>query len=188
MTETLLARVPRSEMSPAMAAIAARSEAATGDPTAIEVLATSPATTRFFFEHFYGGLFHAGTVDRAAKELARLRLSTRHGCAFCNKANARSAEDAGLSTAKIEALFRGDDGVFDERERAVLDYADQVALTNVEGAMTPSLHARLRAHFDDGQIVELGWVMAVLAGVAKLLFVLNLVEREASCPFPHAHS
>ncbi len=42
---------------------------------------------------------------------------------------------------------------------------------------------RLRAHFSESDILELGTVMAVISGMAKLSFVLNLVDKESYCPF-----
>jgi len=36
------------------------------------------------------------------------------------------------------------------------------------------------------QILELGTAMAVISGMAKLSFVLDLVERESYCPFTTA--
>ena len=53
----------------------------------------------------------------------------------------------------------------------------------MEGQLTPALYADLSVHFDDGEIFELGMVAAVLTGIAKMLFVYDLVEREAHCPF-----
>ena len=58
----------------------------------------------------------------------------------------------------------------------------EMVLPNMEGQLTPALHADLSAHFDDGEIFELGMVAAVLTGIAKFLFVYDLVEREAHCP------
>jgi alkylhydroperoxidase family enzyme len=52
--------------------------------------------------------------------------------------------------------------------------------------MTPALFARLREHFSEAQILELGTAMAVISGMAKLSFVLDLVERESYCPFATA--
>ena len=72
--------------------------------------------------------------------------------------------------------------VFSERERAVLRLGAEMVLPNMEGQLTPALYADLSAHFDDGEIFELGMVAAVLTGIAKFLFVYDLVEREAHCP------
>jgi alkylhydroperoxidase family enzyme len=45
------------------------------------------------------------------------------------------------------------------------------------------LFARLREHFTEADILELGTVMAIISGMAKLSFVLNVVEKETHCPF-----
>jgi undecaprenyl pyrophosphate phosphatase UppP len=49
--------------------------------------------------------------------------------------------------------------------------------------MDEELYADLSAHFSDADICELGTVMAIIAGMAKLSFILHLVEREDYCPF-----
>jgi alkylhydroperoxidase family enzyme len=73
---------------------------------------------------------------------------------------------------------------FSDAELAVLELAEQVVLQNVDGAMTPALHARLRRHFDDAQILEIGLVTSMLAGFSKFLFVFDLVPRDPQCPLP----
>ena len=65
----------------------------------------------------------------------------------------------------------------------MLAYADQMVLTNMNGDMSPELFARLRANFSEPQILELGVVMAIIGGMAKLSFILSLVEKEDYCPF-----
>jgi alkylhydroperoxidase family enzyme len=49
--------------------------------------------------------------------------------------------------------------------------------------VSPELFARLRRHFDEPQILELGVVMAIIGGMAKLSFLLGVVEKEDYCPF-----
>ena len=56
-------------------------------------------------------------------------------------------------------------------------------LTNPDGALSRSLYDDLNKHFSDGEILELGMIMAVLAGMAKFLFAFDLVEKEEYCPF-----
>ncbi len=58
-----------------------------------------------------------------------------------------------------------------------------MALTNPGGRMDRALYDALREHFDDAEICELGVVMAVIGGMAKLSFVLDLVEKESYCEF-----
>jgi alkylhydroperoxidase family enzyme len=73
--------------------------------------------------------------------------------------------------------------LFTEAELAVIEYADQMVLTNMNGSVSPELFARLRRHFDEPQILELGVVMAIIGGMAKLSFLLGVVEKEDYCPF-----
>ena len=64
----------------------------------------------------------------------------------------------------------------------MLELADQIVFTNPEGRLDDGLRARLEQHFTAEEIVELGMIGAVLAGMAKFLFVFDLVTREHSCP------
>ncbi|MEZ5474431.1 MAG: hypothetical protein R3E72_05425 [Steroidobacteraceae bacterium] len=107
--------------------------------------------------------------------------STAHGCAFCNKGNRLDAERAGLTLAHIEAIERPLDPIWTAAERALLQLAGQMLLTNPTGFLSPELYADLRPHFDDAQLFELGMTLAVLAGMAKFLFVYDLVEKEPYC-------
>jgi hypothetical protein len=45
------------------------------------------------------------------------------------------------------------------------------------------LYKKLKLDFSDGELYELGMIMAVLIGVAKFTFVFDLVEKEDYCQF-----
>ena len=155
----------------------------TGDATITEVFANSQKVCDFFFDGFYQGLFFNGDVPIRYKELLRLRLSKTHGCWFCNRNNEAGAKSAGFTDAQIQAIGGDAKAEFTAAERAVLALTDELALTNMGGTLTPELYASLKEHFTDGAIVELAMVGAVLGGLNKMAFVLNLVERETWCPF-----
>jgi alkylhydroperoxidase family enzyme len=76
-------------------------------------------------------------------------------------------------------------GPFTDQEKVALRLATVLANTSPNGFVNDSLMGQLEEHFSDGAIVELAMVMAVLVGVAKMLFALDLVTREESCPFLH---
>ncbi len=57
-----------------------------------------------------------------------------------------------------------------------------MAITNLHGYVECELYERLTPHLADGDIFELGMSMAVLAGMAKLLFCFDLAKREESSP------
>jgi len=154
-----------------------------GDAAFFEVFGNNPGLYDWYTESFYKEVFHGGTVPQRIKELARLRLSTIHGCRFCNQGNRVDALGAGLTGAEIDALSDYENASFSDAEKAVLRLADQMLLTNPDGALSQSLYDDLRKHFTDGELLELGLVMAVLSGMAKLLFAFDLVEKEDYCVF-----
>ena len=183
MAETLLARIPRNQLPQQFHLAWDTMNQLTNEPTFVEVFAGNPEMLDFVMNKFYGPVFFGGKVDNRYKQLARLKLSLHHGCRTCNKQNVPGSLAAGITQAQIDAIESFETGPFTESEKAVLAYADQVALTNMNGEMTPALYQRLRKQFSDADVIELGTAMAVISGMAKLSFVLNLVEKEAYCPF-----
>jgi alkylhydroperoxidase family enzyme len=183
MADTLLARTPRAELPPQFHAAWDTLNRLTGEPAFVEVFAANPDMLDFVMKRFYVAVFFGGKVEQRYKQLARLELSLLHGCRTCNKQNVPGALEAGITQAQVDAMLDFESGPFTDAEKAVLAYAREVALTNPDGRMTPELHRRLSAHFSQADILELGVVMAVISGMAKLSFVLDLVEKETYCPF-----
>jgi AhpD family alkylhydroperoxidase len=181
--EPLLRKIPRVELPPDMQAVWDNAAQVTGDATFIEVSGNDPDSLRWYNESVYEERFYGSRLPRRILELARLRLANLHGCAFCNKGDRAQALAAGLTEAELDALPDYETGPFSEPERAILALADAMALTNANGRLTPPLYARLHPHFSDGELYELGMIMAILCGMAKFLFVFDLVEKEPSCPF-----
>ncbi|MEM1261360.1 MAG: carboxymuconolactone decarboxylase family protein [Pseudomonadota bacterium] len=187
MATTQLHRLSRDELPDEFALAWDTLNKLTGEPAFVEAFAAAPHVLRFVMGDFYTELFFGGVVDQRYKQLARLRLSALHGCMTCNKQNTVGAAEAGFSEAQIDAIMRGDKTeLFTEAEQAVLHYAEQVALTNPAGRLDEASVARLQRHFSSAEICELGTVMAVVAGMAKLSFVLDLVEKESYCEFATA--
>jgi AhpD family alkylhydroperoxidase len=158
----------------------------TGDATIIGVMAHQPDILRWYFGEFYDGLFynrHQGMrVDVRTKELLRLKLSKQHGCQFCNRFNTVEAMNAGVTQEQVESIFDPDAACWDDKDRAIMALAEEMMLQNMSGHLSPALYKRLCDHFDDGQIIEIGFVAAVLTGVAKWIFTFDMVNREETCP------
>jgi alkylhydroperoxidase family enzyme len=188
MTDTVLTRIPRDQLAPALQEAWDRLTALTGNPTFIEVLATAPHVMAFTMGDFYQKLFFGGAVGQRAKQLLRLQLSLIHGCRSCNRQNIPGAREAGVSDAQIDALIAGDDSAFAEDDRAVLALARELALTNTHGRLDGALHARLKRAFSDAEILELCVVAGVLGGLNKMSFALGLVDMEETCPFRPAQA
>ena len=180
-----LSKVPRDAMPVDIGAAFDASMQLRGDATFFSVFANHLDLYRWYIDRFYGEVFYGGSVDRRYKELARLRLSLTHGCRFCNQGNRKDALAAGLTEEDIAAVEGNGSEQLNPDEQAVIKLADQMVLTNPGGELTAKLHGELKGYFDDGQILELGLVLGILSGVAKFLFVFDLVEKEENCPFPH---
>ncbi len=175
--------VPRQEMSAAHQRSWDRSMEMHGDTTFVQVLANAPEAYDWYARDFYEKLFYSGRIDRAIVELVRFKLANVHGCASCNRGDRIASLEAGFSEAQLDAIADFENGPFEEREKVALAFADVMVLTNPLGAVSDELYARGRRVFSDGEMVELGLIMAVLAGVAKFVFAYDLLEKEPFCPF-----
>jgi AhpD family alkylhydroperoxidase len=178
----VLRRVPRAEMTPRLQQEFDDTLALRDDATMQEVGANAPELLAWYKDEFYGRLFYGGRVGTRLKELLRYRLSMTHGCAYCNKGNRVAATRAGVTAEQLAHIMEDGHASFDAQERAVLRLADQIVITNMHGELSPALYAELKPHFDDAQIFELGMVAGILTGMAKFIFVYDLVEKEANCP------
>src|SRR5690606_26306727 len=123
-----------------------------GEATFIGVAANSPELLSWYYDSFYADVFYGGRVPVRLQALRRIKLSTEHGCGFCNLGNERKALAAGIRREQIDALADIESPVFSAEERAVLRLADQIKLSNMQGSLDPALYAALREHFDDAEI------------------------------------
>ncbi len=183
MADTPLKRVPRAELPAEFQVAWDALDGLTGEPTFVEVFAQAPDMLRFVMEQFYGQIFFGGKVENRFKQLIRLKLSLIHGCRTCNLQNVPGSLEAGVTQAQIDAMDHYQDGPFDDQEKAVLRLAEQMALTNLCGKLAPELYRELNALFSDEEICEMCIVAGVIGGLAKMAFVMGLVEKEPYCPF-----
>ena len=111
--------------------------------------------------------FLAQSVERAADSLSissELRLlitanaARLNGCAFCHDLKLADGLQRGMGRERFAALadFEGSP-LFSEPERAALAYCTEA----VENArVSDEAFSRLRAHFDETEIVEITWANA----------------------------
>lgn len=88
------------------------------------------------------------------KVLGELRAAMVVGCEFCVDIGSMIALQSGLTEDEMKDLvdWRSSER-FDEADRAVIEYADAISATPT--AVPDELFERLRAHFDERQLVEL---------------------------------
>jgi alkylhydroperoxidase family enzyme len=119
--------------------------------------------------HHSGVLIAAGLVETAAEKgwkkldphLALLAIQASAGaigCSWCTDFGYYESLQKGQDPAKVRdvPMWR-ESGVYSEKERAVLEYAEAASSTPVE--ITDELVGRLHKHLSDEEIVELAaWV------------------------------
>jgi 4-carboxymuconolactone decarboxylase len=109
------------------------------------------------------------SVDERTKNLVELKGAQMIGCEYCVDLGSQICRKSGLADEELLALpsYRASD-LFNDREKAVLDYTVAVMRTPVE--MTDELFARVKEHFSDEQIVE----------ITALLTLVNLDRFNAA--------
>ena len=137
---------------------------------------------------FLGVAFLYGMIDRksspldpALRSLLTVRVSQINHCPFCVDLNSATLMKRGASLEKVEALARWrESGLFDDRERAALDYAE--AMTLSQAGVDDALTERLKRHFDDDAIVELTGLIAFQNLSSKFNAALG-VPAQGFCHF-----
>jgi alkylhydroperoxidase family enzyme len=82
------------------------------------------------------------------------------------------ARDVGVAQDKIDAIANWkSSALFDAPERAALRLADEI--TNGPGASAEAI-AKARAHFDEGEVVELTLTSSFYACVGRVLHSLDV--------------
>ena len=101
-----------------------------------------------------------GQVTSALKRLIAYISSYTTGCQYCQAHGIRAAERYGASDQQLEHIWEyRTHPSFSPAERAALDFA--VAASTVPNAVTEDIAEQLRAHWDEGDIVEITGVVAL---------------------------
>ena len=97
-------------------------------------------------------------LDPHLRWLALQATSSAIGCSWCIDYGYFEGVQSGVDPQKVRDVSRWrDSAVYDDRERAVLEYAEAVNAT--PSAVDDALVERLHRHLSDKEIVELtGWI------------------------------
>ena len=134
-------------------------------PNSVLTMMRRPPIARAFIEFNKAVMENEGRVTSALKRLVGYVASRAAGCRYCQAHTIRAAERYGADAQKLENVWEyRTHPAFTEAERAALDFA--LAAATVPNAVDEELQARLRQHWDDGEIVE-------LLGVISLFGLLN---------------
>jgi uncharacterized peroxidase-related enzyme len=148
---------------PAFADVFARFAAACGGfiPNAMLIMQHRPKILRAFIQ-MAAAVSDPETseVDAGFQRLIALVASRAAGCQYCMSHNAAIAHGAGVGDAKLDAVWEyRTSPLYTEAERIALDVA--LAAGGVPNDVTDEMFAKLREHWNDGQIVEIVAMIAL---------------------------
>lgn len=115
----------------------------------------------------------ARRIDPILRELGQTRAGWVKGSQFVFSQHCKSLRGLGVSDAKIAAIPHwAVADIFDERERAVLAYAD--CLAGAGGRVPDAVFAKLRTFLDDEQILEFTYITCLYDMHAVMARALRL--------------
>lgn len=132
---------------------------------------------------------YSRSVDARLKHLAMLRAAQLVGCEWCLDFGSWLARRSGAPEEQLRELstWRRSDR-FGQTERLVLEYAD--AMTRAPVEVSDELFDRLRAQFDDRQLVELTMAIALENLYSRTNWALGIegegFSEGAYCVHPEA--
>ncbi len=134
-----------------------------------------------------------GALDRKSsplspvlRSLVTVRVSQINWCHFCVDINSATLATRSGSMDKVENLEQWKDSdLFDDKERAVLEYTE--AVTYSDQQVTDELVVRLKEFFDDDGVVELTGLIAFQNLSSKFNSALD-VAPQGFCKIPQAPS
>jgi len=123
-------------------------------------------------------------IDSALRSLVTVRVSQINWCPFCVDLNSATLLKRGVAMEKVQAVadWRTSE-LFDERERAALDYAE--AVTDSNRQVDDELVRRLRDFFDEDGAIELTGLIAFQNMSSKFNSALA-VPPQGFCRLPVA--
>ena len=99
-------------------------------------------------------------VDKRIMMLADLKAATLTHCEYCIDLGSQIVRQSGLSDGELLALATYQTSpLFTAADKLVLDYA--VGMSRTPADVPDALFARLRERFDDAQLVELTYIIAL---------------------------
>jgi alkylhydroperoxidase family enzyme len=127
----------------------------------------------WFFANSWKDLFREGIVDHRLKELCRVFVSRSVKCEYCG--NQRSVRGGMAERAYDDLLDFESSANYDERQKAALAYAEAIVWRTDTG---DAFWERMRAHFSEPELVELGCMIGLTLGQQSWLRLLNIDHHE----------
>lgn len=116
------------------------------------------------------------TLPDRLVELVRLKVAFHNQCRSCMAIRYTDAVEAGLTEDLVCALETPMDVVdLTPAEKIAIRYGELMASNHL--AIDDDLHAELREHFSEAEVVELGMTVSFFVGFGRLAATWNMTEE-----------
>jgi len=129
-------------------------------PNSVMTMHHRPIIATSFIEMNKAVMENKGRVTSVLKRLIGYISSFTAGCNYCQAHTIRAAERYGASEEQLENIWEyKTHPSFNDAERAALDFA--LAASVIPNGVNDAIAENLRAHWDEGEIVEILGVVAL---------------------------
>jgi len=131
----------------------------------------------WFFANAWRDLFKNGVLDHPIKELCRLYVSRSVECEYCGNQRSVTATASGAVVEdQVKDLLDFEKSTnYDDRQKAALAYAEAITWhLNTDDAFWE----RMRRHFSEAELVELGCMIGLTMGQQSWLRLLNIDHHQ----------
>jgi len=130
----------------------------------------------WFFANSWNDVFRNGVLDHAIKELCRVYVSRSVVCEFCGNQRSIKGANEGLRETHYDDLMNFEKSTkYDARQKAALAYAEAIVWrTETDDAFWE----RMRRHFSEPELVELGCAVGLTLGQQSWLRLLNIDHHQ----------
>ena len=128
------------------------------------------------FANSWRDVFHKGVADHAIKELCRLYVSRSVKCEFCGNQRSIKAAKQGVIEDDVKDLLDFEQSKrLTERQKAALSYAEAITW---DLPTNDAFWARLRHHYSEPELVEIGYFIALTMGQQRWLRTLDIEHHQ----------
>jgi alkylhydroperoxidase family enzyme len=168
--------VPLDQMDEAMRAEMDRcAREGTPRPESSAVRAHVPACF-WSFANSWRDIFRNGVLDHSIKELCRVYVSRTVKCEYCGNQRSIKAAGQGLKEAQYDDLLNFEKSTrYSDRQKAALAYAEAITW-RLE--TDDAFWERMRRHYSEPELVELGCFIALTMGQQSWLRLLNIDHHQ----------
>ena len=128
------------------------------------------------FANSWRDVFKNGVADHAIKELCRIYVSRSVKCEYCgNQRSMKAAKQGVVEDDYLDLLNFEKSTHYSDGQKAALAWAEAITW---DLPADDKLWARLRAHFTEPELVEIGYFIALTMGQQRWLRTLDIEHHQ----------